>query len=339
MKQTSKPTIQDVAQLAKVSIATVSRVINNQDGVREETEKRIVKAIKELGYVRSAVARSMKKKETKMIGVIIPDITNPFFPMVVSGIEQQARKKGYFTMLSSTSESAKVEKEIINILVERGVDGVVITTADEYGEQFQLLEDQGIPVVALDRSISKYDFDTVLIDNIDGAYQAVKHLILEGHKDISIICGPLNTTPGRDRYAGYLKALADYGISLNESLVVQGEFTEEGGYYATHTLSELEYRPTAIFSTNNLMSIGCIKALQDFEWSLGEQVAFIGFDDIEIATFTKPKLTVVSRPMNTLGELSFQLLHERITANETFPSRNYSLSPELIVRESCGVPK
>ncbi|MEV9640805.1 LacI family DNA-binding transcriptional regulator [Mammaliicoccus sciuri] len=335
MRTESKPTIQDVAKHASVSIATVSRVINNQGGVRAETEKRIVHAIKELGYVRNAVARSMKKKETKMIGIIIPDINNPFFPLVVSGIEQQARKKGYYTMLSNTSESPIVESEIINILVERGVDGVVITTADEYGKQFQILQEQGIPVVALDRRINEYNFDSVLIDNIDGAYQATKQLILQGHQDIAIICGPHSTTPGRDRFAGYLKALSDYEIPLNDQFVVQGSFSEEGGYSATRTLNELEVRPTAIFSSNNLMSIGCIKALQDLEWRLGEEVAFIGFDDIEIATFTKPKLSVVSRPMNALGELAFQLLHERILANEVFSPRNYLLSPELKIRESC----
>ncbi|WP_301107475.1 LacI family DNA-binding transcriptional regulator [Sporosarcina sp.] len=339
MKSDSKPTIQDVAKHADVSIATVSRVINNQSGVREVTEKRILNAIKELGYVRSAVARSMKKKETKMIGIIIPDISNPFFPKVVSGIEQQARKKGYYTMLSNTSESPIVEKEIINMLVERGVDGIVITTADENGEQFQILQDQGIPVVALDRSINQFEFDTVLIDNIDGAYQAVKRLILQGHREIAIICGPLNTTPGRDRYAGYMKALADYDIPLNEEFVVQGSFSEEGGYAATLSLSQLDAKPTAVFSSNNLMSIGCMKALQDSEWELGEELAFIGFDDIEIATFTKPKLSVVSRPMNTLGELAFQLLHERIQSNETFSPRNYLLTPELIIRESCRVAK
>ena len=191
----SKPNIQAVAKLANVSIATVSRVINNQGGVRKKTEDRIPKAIDELGYIRSAAARTMKKKETKTVGVIVPDIKNPFFPIVMAGIEQKAREKGYFTILSSTSESQAIEEEIVKNFIERGVDGVIITTANEDSDHLKVLQNQGIPIVAVDRSIQNLNVDTVLVDNEKGTYQAIQHLILQGHKRIAIICGPLNTTP------------------------------------------------------------------------------------------------------------------------------------------------
>lgn len=330
-----KPTIEDVAKHANVSIATVSRVINNQGGVRKSTEERIVTAINDLGYIRSAVARSMKKKETHTIGIIIPDITNPFFPHVVAGIEQKAREKGYFTILSSTNESPTVEEEIVKIFIERGVDGVIITTANESGDHIRLLQDQGIPIVAVDRAIKNFDVDTVLVDNVNGSYQAVRHLIKQGHENIAIICGPQNTTPGRERFIGYRKALEEFNIPLDQRLVFQGDFKEISGYKGTIHLSALTNRPTAIFSSNNQMTIGCVKALNDLEWVLGKEVSFIGFDDVEIATFIKPRLSVVSRPMTTLGEIAFQLVHDRINCKDNFPKREYSLTPELKIRESC----
>ncbi|WNB92162.1 LacI family DNA-binding transcriptional regulator [Bacillus sp. NEB1478] len=331
----SKPNIQAVAKLANVSIATVSRVINNQGGVRKKTEDRIQKAINELGYIRNAAARTMKKKETKTVGVIVPDIKNPFFPIVMAGIEQKAREKGYFTILSSTSESQVVEEEIVKNFIERGVDGVIITTANEDSDHLKVLENQRIPIVAVDRSIQNLNVDTVLVDNEKGTYQAVQHLILQGHKKIAIICGPLNTTPAFKRLIGYKKALDDYGIPFNEQYVIHGDFQEQSGYEGTKELFSLDERPTAIFSSNNLMSIGSVKALQDLNWILGKEVSFIGFDDIDIATFMNPKLTVVARPMNTLGELAFQLLHERISFKGNVPKREYMLSPELKIRDSC----
>lgn len=334
-----KPNIQDVAKLANVSIATVSRVINNQGGVRKVTEERIHKAIEELGYIRNAAARIMKRKETKTIGVIVPDIKNPFFPLVMAGIEQKAREKGYFTILSSTNESPIVEEKILKNFIERGVDGVIITTANESGEHLKLLQDQDIPIVAVDRSIKSFAVDTVLVDNAKGSYQAVQHLILQGHEKIAIICGPQNTTPGLERFLGYKKALENYNLPFNEQLVINGDFGEQSGYLATKALFELDDKPTAIFSSNNLMTIGCMKALDDLNWKLGQEVSFIGFDDVDIATFLTPKLSVVARPMNAIGEIAFQLLFERISFKEPLPKREYLLTPELIVRQSCRLAK
>jgi LacI family transcriptional regulator len=331
----SKPNIQDVAKLADVSIATVSRVINNQGGVRRVTEERILKAIEELGYIRSAAARTMKRKETNTIGVIVPDIKNPFFPLVMAGIEQKAREKEFFTILSSTNESPKVEEEIVKNFIERGVDGVIITTANENGDHLKLLQEQGIPVVAVDRSIKKFKVDTVLVDNKKGSYQAVQHLILQGHEKIAIICGPQSTTPGLERFLGYKKALEDYNIELDERYVMHGDFGEQSGIESTKKLFELDDQPTAIFSSNNLMTIGCMKALDELNWKLGSEVSFIGFDEVDIATFLNPKLSVVARPMNAIGEIAFQLLHERISFKGALPKREYLLSPELKIRESC----
>lgn len=331
----SKPTIEDVAKRANVSIATVSRVINRQGGVRAKTEASILAAIEELNYIPNAVARSMVKKTTHTIGILIPDVNNPFFPTVVSGIEQKAREKGYFTMLCNTNESAETERELLQILMERSVDGLIITTADEAGDHLQAVIDAKIPVVAVDRPIKKFEVDTVLVGNVDGAYQATRHLILQGHQKIAIICGPQNTTPGYERFVGYKRAFADYGLPIVPEYVLEGDFKEESGNLLTKQLYNLAERPTAIFSSNNLMTIGCIKALMELNWKLGEEIAFIGFDDVDIATFVNPPLTVVSRPMRKLGEIAFDILFDRMTEGQEGANRHYVLSPELNIRQSC----
>ncbi|EIT84848.1 periplasmic binding protein/LacI transcriptional regulator [Fictibacillus macauensis ZFHKF-1] len=330
-----KATIQDVARQAGVSIATVSRVINGQGGVRPKTEARIVQAIEELAYIRNAAARTMKSKATKTIGVVVPDISNPFFPLVMSGIEEKAREQGYIAFLSGTKESTVVEQNVLKSLIERGVDGVILTTADENGQHLTQFIEQDIPLVAVDRSLPHLEVDHVLVDNRKGAYQAIQRLILQGHERIAIICGPLSTTPGRDRLIGYKEALHDFHLSFNEAYVIEGDFSEQSGYDAVGQLYVLEEPPTAIFTCNNLMTTGCLKALDNLQWKLGRDVSVIGFDDIDLATFVQPKLTVVSRPMKALGELAFQLLHERIEMKQAIGKRSYQLSPELIIRESC----
>lgn len=330
-----KPTIEDVAKLANVSTATVSRVINKQGGVKPRTEERILGAIEQLNYIPNAVARSMVRKKTNTIGVIIPDINNPFFPLVMSGIEQQARNKGYFTILCNTNESPEIEKELIQVLLERSVDGLIITTADEFGYQLQPVIERKIPVVAVDRQIKNYEVDTVLVGNLDGAYQATRHLILQGHTKIAIIRGPQNTTPGHERYIGYRRALEDYNILPVAEYVQEGDFKEESGYLCTKKLFALPERPTAIFTANNLMTLGCLKALTDVKWVLGEEVSLIGFDDIDVAEFVNPPLSVVSRPMRQLGEVAFDLLYEKMIHEGEWVKRHYVLSPEIKIRQSC----
>ncbi|MBO1005809.1 LacI family DNA-binding transcriptional regulator [Pseudogracilibacillus auburnensis] len=332
-----KATIEDVARKANVSVATVSRVINAQGGVRKSTEEKIVQAIKELNYVRNAVARSMVRKETKTIAVIVPDICNPFFSEVVAGVERKAIAKDYFTMVSSSNESKINERKLIQHIIERGVDGVVVTTADESGEQLKPLFDLKVPIVAVDRVIKNYQVDTVIIGNREGAYEAVRHLIHEGHKDISIIRGPQNTTPGYERYNGYVQAMKEFGLDIREEFIGDGDFREDSGYEIAKKFSQLDTPPTAIFSSNNLMSIGALKAIQEMNWKLGEEISFLGFDDIEIATFTRPQITTVSRPMRQLGEVAFQLLYDQLMEEniKERKSREIILTPHLNIRESC----
>ncbi|CAM3791900.1 LacI family DNA-binding transcriptional regulator [Alkalicoccus chagannorensis] len=330
-----KATILDVAKEAGVSVATVSRVVNKQGGVKQETEARILAAIEKLDYVRNAIARSMVRKETKTIGVIIPDMTNPFFSKVISGIEQAALNDHYFTIISNSHESEAREEEILDHYLQRGVDGLVITTANETGHQLDAFMKSNIPVVAVDRQLKQYEVDTVLSGNREGSFEAVQHLIQEGFRRIAIIRGPQHTTPGLERFKGYLKALQMHGIHMEEELIVDGDFMEESGYQCIQRLYHMDHPPDAVFSSNNLMSIGAVKAMKDLNWEIGFEVGFSGFDDIEIATFMEPNLTMVSRNMEGLGEVAFKYLQRRMREPDpSRPKREYIMAPSLIVRES-----
>lgn len=328
-------TIRDVARLARVSISTVSRVQSGAASVKPETKERVLQALRQLDYQPDDVARSMVMKRTHTIGVVIPDITNPFFPSVIKGIEDLARKRGYSTILCNTDESPEEEQKAIRMLRQKRVDGLVITTADENGKQIRKAVADGLPVVLVDRKAEGCDLDVVLIDNVLGAYQAARHLILQGHKKIGVIAGPQSVTPGRERLKGFQTALREYGVQFEERYTKIGDFREESGYALGRQLLESPKPPTAIFSCNNLMTIGLLKAILERGLRIGTDIAVVGFDDIEIATMLNPPITVVARPMYKMGTLACDLLMERIEGTGPADGRSVILIPELVVRGSC----
>lgn len=326
-------TIKDVAKLSGVSIATVSRVINGMGGVRPKTEMRILNAITELNYSPNRLASSMVKKRSYTIGVIVPDIANPFFPEVVKGIEMRAREYGFTTILCNTDESVEEEYRILNVLRERRVDGMIITTASEQKSPLLHMKFEEIPVVLLDRYIEGCSYDGVVVDNKTGAYTAVKHLINEGHHRIGLIAGPWDVTPGRERTKGYEKALRDFGIQIDKKYMLEGDFREESGYQCGNELLSLNEPPTAIFSSNNLMTLGLLKCIHNRGIRLGKEITVVGFDDLDVATFIEPPLTVVSRPMRKMGEVAAELLIERIDGVEADQPRKIVLVPQLLIRQ------
>lgn len=328
-------TIWDVARLAQVSISTVSRVQSGSASVKPETRDRVLQAFRQLDYEPDAIARSMVKKTTHSIGVVIPDITNPFFPSVIKGIEELARKLGYSSILCNTDESPEEEEKAIRILRQKRVDGLIITTADEQGLHIRKVAGDGLPVVLVDRRVAGSNLDAVMIDNVLGAYQAARHLILQGHKQIGVIAGPQNITPGRERLKGFQKALREYGVQLEGQYTKIGDFREESGYTLGRQLLEMPRRPTAIFSCNNLMTIGLLRAILESGLRIGTEIAMVGFDDIEVATMLNPPITVVTRPMYKMGSLAFELLNERIEGTGPAQGRTVVLVPELVVRGSC----
>lgn len=278
----------------------------------------------------------MVVKRTQTIGVIVPDIANPFFPEVIKGIEEYAREYGFTTFLANSDESVDEESRILSALRERRVDGLIVTTASELDSPLVEFEFDSSPIVLLDRYIHKSPYDSVVIDNTRGAYTAVKHLVTEGHTKIGLIGGPSNVTPGRDRTKGYIQAHTDFEIPIRQEYILEGDFKEESGYRLGEKLLAMSQPPTAIFSANNLMTLGLLKYIQRRHLQLGKDITVIGFDDLDLATFIEPPLTVVSRPMRYMGEIAASLLIERINGAEFKEPRKIVLLPQLVIRKSTN---
>ena len=321
-----------MAKSAGVSVATVSRVVNRLGGVKVDTQNRILRAMQELHYVPNVLARSVASQKTQLVSMIIPDIRNPFFAAVYTGASQVSRSFSYTTLLGDSGDAADLEEQLLQTSLEHRASGIILTPVHEvpvWSERIHL----DLPVCLVDRDLRGFDCDKVLIDNESGARDATGLLLVNGHTRIGIITGPLDSTPGKQRYDGYAKQLQESGIQIDSALVKIGDFREGSGYRLGTELIQMENPPTAILSCNNLMTMGMLEAVNASGRQMGVDVATVGFDDIPIATLMNPKLTVVSRPMQEMGEWAAKLLLERIQNPDT-PVRQIVMRPHLIVRGS-----
>jgi LacI family transcriptional regulator len=327
--------IQDVARAAGVSTASVSRFLAGQnirsaDAVRE--------AIAALGYHPSQVARSLKSGRHHSIGVIVPDITNPFFAALVKGIESAVRPHGLQVILGNTDEDPQREEALVSDLTLR-TDGLIMAPLFELDTVPLALAASGIPVVFVDREItSGPDLDRVLVDNAAGVRQAVDHLVGLGHRRIAMISGPLSSTPGRARHEAFLAAVTGHGISLDECVLVISDFRESGGFRAVQDIWAAPDRPTAVLVANNLMTMGALKALRELGVSIPGEVSVVGFDDLPLAALLDPPLTVVARPDAEQGALAGRLLVDRLAATEPLAAQRMVMPVELLVRSSTAPP-
>ncbi len=337
----------DIAKKAGVSIATVSRVINDEKSVRKETRERVLKIIKEYEYTPSAVGRNLSKKETNIIAVIVPDISNPFFSEIVDGITQEADKKGLGVILFSTNESLEKQEKAVKMALEQRVQGIIISvTGDSYeggGQQLNKLKKRGVPTVLVDRDIKYSVLDGVFMDNIGGAYEGVLSLIESHHKNIGIITGPLTSKPGRDRLRGYKSALRDNNIEIKEENIYEGDFQMNSGYLLGREILAKKDRPTGIFICNNQMTLGFIKAMGEAGYKTPEDIAIASFDKVELLEVFGIKLTTVSTEVKTLGIKAAEILLERIESKEEFTEgdevKRIILSPKIEKKGSekfCG---
>lgn len=328
-------TISDVAGRAGVSTATVSRFLKGQN-VRNG--KAIARAVTELDYQPSAIARSLKSGRTRSIGVVVPDITNPYFAAVVMGIESASQQGDYNVLLCNTQESPDREHRVLSGLAGR-IDGLVLAPATEQAENPMDLRRLGVPIVFLDRELQEDDgFDSVLVDNAGGGRQAAEHLLELGHERIGVISGPLDTTPGRGRHEGFMHTLERAAVELPDAYIRIGDFRRESGYQATLGLIALPEPPTAIFAANNMMSIGSLRALHELRVRLPGELSFVGFDDIELGDLLAPPITTISRPMMEQGVLAMRLLLNRLEDEADVPLRKIVLETRLSVRGSSGPP-
>ena len=321
--------IKDVAQHARVSSATVSRVLANKPHVSEETRKRVLAAVEELGYQPSQVARSLRVQRSKIIGLIISDIQNPFFTSLVRAVEDIAHERQYAVLLCNSDEDIEKETLYVNLMYAERVAGVVITPTRELDNPSQRLIDVNIPVVAVDRRMLDLNVDTVIIDNTGAAYQLTARLIKDGHQRIGAVVGPETTTTGRERREGYLSALKAHQLPVLPRLVRSGLPKKEFGYHSTCELLDQPDHPTALFIGNNLLTIGALRAIRERGLSIPDDIALAVFDEMDWTFLIEPTLAVVAQPTYELGRTATELLLKRIEG-DAGPTREIVLSPTIL---------
>lgn len=330
--------IRDIARAAGVSSTTVSRVLNGSGYVKEETKAVVLSIIKEFNYTPSAVARSLSKNETNTIGVIIPDIENPFFGEVIKGISSLADEKNLNIILCNTNEDVSKEIKFLNMLKGQRILGIIITPTNDTHEfnnkQLTVLENIGIPIVLVDRDVKHSNFDGVFIDNIKGAYEAINALINEGHRKIAIITGPNSSKPGRDRLIGYKKALRMNDIEFDERYLFYGDFRFDSGYECTQKILKMEDRPTAILACNNMMNLGCIKAIYENKLRIPEDMAIIGFDQVQMLDVVGLNISVISRSNTEMGKTAMELLLKKLDKKDCGNTVRITLSSKLLLKGS-----
>ncbi|MDK2799446.1 MAG: LacI family transcriptional regulator [Clostridiales bacterium] len=305
-------TVKDVAKLAGVSAATVSRVINDDPRISEETKKRVMECIEQLNYKINNIARSLKTNKTYTIGFICPEIPNEFFMTIAKGIEDWLRKHGYNVIICNSNESIKGEEERIKLLCEKCVDGMIVIPVSNQGKHFNRLKELDIPVVLVDRLVENFTTDAVLIDNINGCYSAIEYLINHGKKRIGFIGGDLRLTSGSERYEGYKRALKDYCIPLEEKIIKFGDFHIQSGYELMKELMEIDDPPQNVFIANYFMHIGATKYLIENKEKLKYPVSITSFDDLELASFLGFSNVIIEQPMMEIGSKAASLLLDRI---------------------------
>src|SRR4051812_40082643 len=291
--------IQDVAKEAGVSIATVSRVLNGNTRVRGDIRQRVEAAMQALSYQPSPAARSMRKNRSRIMGLLISDIQNPFFIELIRGVEDEALRHEYSLILCNSNESPQREKQYLEVLYAERVAGVIVVpTREQLGEDLQCrFQERGIPIVAVDRRLKDKNIDSVLVDNVRGAQDAVAHLIANGYRRIGAITGPLTVTTGRERLEGYRRALAEAGIPHDPTLERSGAFNAENGVESGRELGDellsLTPRVDALFAANNLLTLGALNAIHARDLHVPEDIGIVGYDDIEWAELGSVSLTTV----------------------------------------------
>jgi len=278
----------------------------------------------------------MVKRQTKSIGLCISDISNPFYPPLLRGVENTVNKFGYNLLLCNTDENAEKEESYLKLLLEKRVDGLIIAPTGQSISYLKEFVTRNTPIVFIDRKIEGISSDVVGADNIQGAFSAVEHLIKLGHKRVAMITGLKGVTTTQERIQGYLEALKANNIKVNNSLIIEGRSKLEGGIEATQALFKLKFPPTAIFSSNNLMTLGAFIALKKLGKNVPKDVAIVGFDDLEWAEALDPPLTAVSQPAYTIGTTAAQLLLQRLLGEGPVKKQTIVLKTELIIRRSCG---
>lgn len=331
--------IKDVALRAQVSITTVSHVINRTRFVSDKVRAEVETAVRELGYVPSAVARSLKSNTTRTIGMLIPNCTNPYFAEIVRSVEDHCFEAGYTLILCNTDDDPHRQGVYLQVLSEKRIDGMIIISTGQDEDLLRLLKGLPIPTVLLDRDIDEVNCDLVQNAHMQGAQMATQYLVDLGHRRIACLAGPDDLTPSTQRIEGWREALAHNGLTDESAhLLWHSDFSSQGGYATMQTILAQPQRPTAVFVGNDLMGMGALSAAHEAGIRVPQDMSLIGFDDIELAHFTSPALTTIAQPKDRIGVAAVDMLLERIQGGRV-EARKVLFQPELIVRHStAGVP-
>ena len=330
-----KVTIKELARISGVSPSTVSRALNDDPAISEETKRKVMQVARELNYtpVRSR-KKSSTRKRSRIIALMVTDISNPFFPEIVHGVEDLAFDFGYSVSLWNTREDIEREKQYVETLKVSEVDGIILGSSRIKEEQIREIAEGDIPCVIINRIIE--NVPSIFADYENGAYQATKYLVNLGHERIALINGPNSAQPSLWREKGFLRALKESGIEVDESLLSFNSPVVEGGYVATLKLLSIDNPPTAIFAYNDLVALGAMKAIREKSLLVSKDISVVGYDDIFLSAYLDPPLTTVSQPKYMMGKLAADLLF-RLINGEKVKNSQISLNPELIIRSSCGV--
>lgn len=327
-------TIKDVAKKANVSATTVSRVIHGNPKVSSEVREKVLKIIKNLSYVPNGNARAIVKKRTNVIGLVFTDISNPFYPPLLRGIENTINKSNFSLILCNTDEDPVKEEKFLRILLEKCIDGLIIVPTKLDVPFLETYEARRIPIVCVDRVVENIQTDSVVVDNLRGAYIATQSLIENGHERIAIIGGDQEIYTISERLNGYSRALERHEINLDSSYQAMGGFTIEDFVNSTIKLFSLPKPPTAIFSAGNLATVGTYIALNKLQKNIPKDVAVIGFDDLTWVEALNPPLTAVSQPIYQIGATAAQLLLQRLMNEGPKEKQNIVLNTTIIFRKS-----
>ena len=331
-------TLEDIAQRAGVSRSTVSRVVNDLPNVRPDVRKRVLEVIQTTGFQPNAAARTLASRRSWMIGLVLPRgvssfFADPYFPRLTQGIAQACNQYNYTLGLFLVGTKEDEEKIYPRVSHKGYLDGILVQSGQIGDQLIDHLVSSNIPLVIAGRPFHCEDVSYIDVDNVNAAYKAVSHLIRLGYKRIGTIAGLSNSTVSLDRKEGYLKALVERGHPVDESLIVEGDFTEASGYYAMKKL--LAASPDAIFAASDIMAIGAMRAVREAGLRVPDDIAFVGFDDLPFATLPDPQLTTIRQPIYRLGFKAVEILIDLIQ-NGTKPPRRIIMDTELIIRGTCG---
>ncbi|MDD9268046.1 LacI family DNA-binding transcriptional regulator [Paenibacillus sp. GCM10023248] len=330
-----KPTIYDVAQAAGVSIATVSKVINETGRISEKTRAHVQQVMQQLKYKPSMVASALTGKSTYTIGLTLPDLANPFFAEIARAVEDRGHECGFSVFICSTDNDPDKEVKYLSLLTQKRVDGMISATRIQNDRFLKKLIQHNIPIALITGEMPTLAVDTVMVDDYLGGFQAGSHLVELGHRHIAILVEDPDNTSNRERIRGCKQALANAGLQVEERHIATGGFTVETGHKAMAQLIGLEDRPTAVFACNDLLAIGAIRAAREAGLQLPRDLSVVGFDNTILATLIDPPLTTIAQPIQEIGRRAVDLLVQEIQGEKVLKQR-VVLLPELVLRHSTG---